>query len=85
MRLATNLAAALALAAFALPAFAQDTPDAAVAGTKQFEQKVLTDGLEGPWEITWGPDGWLWVTERTGGKITRVNPADGTKQVAIVI
>jgi len=86
MRLATKLATAmLVLAAFALPAFAQDTPDAAVAGTKQFEQKVLTDGLEGPWEITWGPDGWLWITERTGGKVTRVNPADGTKQVAIDI
>jgi PQQ-dependent dehydrogenase (s-GDH family) len=84
MKLATTLAAAaLLLAAFSLPSFAQDTPDAAVAGTKQFEQKVLTDGLEGPWEITWGPDGWLWVTERTGGKVTRVNPADGSKQVAI--
>ena len=67
------------------PALAQDTPDAAVAGTKQFDQQVLTDGLEGPWEITWGPDGWLWVTERTGGKVTRVNPADGTRQVAIDI
>lgn len=84
MKLATRFAAAvLALAALALPTFAQHTPDAAVAGTKQFEQKVLTDGLEGPWEITMGPDGWLWVTERTGGKVTRVNPADGTKQVAI--
>jgi PQQ-dependent dehydrogenase (s-GDH family) len=77
--------AILAVATLTLPALAQDTPDAAVPGTKQFEQKVLTDGLEGPWEITMGPDGWLWVTERTGGKITRVNPADGTKQVAIKI
>ena len=81
-----KLAAALAFVALGLaPALAQDTPDAAVTGTKQFEQTVLTTGLEGPWEITWGPDDWLWVTERTGGKITRVNPADGTKKEAIKI
>lgn len=79
----TLAAAALAVAAFVLPAVAQDTPDKAVAGTKQFEQAVLTTGLEGPWEIAMGPDGWLWVTERTGGKVTRVNPADGEKKVAI--
>ncbi|MBN9310203.1 glucose/sorbosone family PQQ-dependent dehydrogenase, partial [Devosia sp.] len=54
-------------------------------GTKQFEMKVLADGLDSPWEVTWAPDNWPWVTERTGGKITRVNPADGSKQVAIKI
>ena len=78
-------AALLALTALTLPALAQDTPDAAVSGTKQFEMTVLADGFEAPWEISWGPDGWLWLTERTGGRITRVNPADGTKQVAIDI
>lgn len=75
----------LALLAGTSLAFAQGTPDDAVAGTKQFEMKVLADGFEAPWEITWGPDGWLWLTERTGGKITRVNPADGSTQVAIDI
>src|SRR6187200_716294 len=76
---------AVAMLALAFPALAQDTPDSAVTGTKQFEQTVLATGFEGPWEITWGPDGWLWVTERTGGKITRVNPADGEKKEAIKI
>lgn len=85
MKAAVTLALALAGLMSVAPVLAQDTPDAAVAGTKQFEQTVLTDGLEGPWEITWGPDGWLWVTERTGGKVTRVNPADGEKKVAIDI
>ncbi|MBL8593919.1 MAG: PQQ-dependent sugar dehydrogenase, partial [Devosia sp.] len=81
-----RLFATFALAALiAAPALAQGTPDTAVTGTKQFEVKELTNGLEGPWEITWGPDDWLWVTERVGGKITRINPADGTKQVAIDI
>ncbi|MBN9315396.1 MAG: PQQ-dependent sugar dehydrogenase [Devosia sp.] len=84
MRFAATFAFALAVLATA-PVLAQGTPDSAVAGTKQFEMKVLADGLDSPWEVTWGPDNWLWVTERTGGKITRVNPADGSKQVAIKI
>ncbi len=42
-------------------------------------------GLEGPWEMSWGPDGRLWVTERTGKRVTRINPADGTKTVAVTI
>jgi len=75
----------LALLASTSLAVAQGTPDSAVTGTKQFEVRELTNGLEAPWEITWGPDNWLWLTERTGGKITRVNPEDGTKQVAIDI
>ena len=37
---------------------------------------VLTQGLSFPWEILYGPDNQLWITER-GGKVSRVNPADG--------
>jgi len=85
MRLFATFALAALIAGAAAPALAQGTPDTAVTGTKQFEMKELANGFEGPWEITWGPDDWLWVTERVGGKITRVNPADGTKQVAIDI
>jgi glucose/arabinose dehydrogenase len=36
-------------------------------------------------EITWGPDGFLWVTERVGKRVVRVNPADGSKSVAVTI
>jgi glucose/arabinose dehydrogenase len=39
--------------------------------------KVLTPNLNYPWEILWGPDNKLWITER-GGKISRVDPATGT-------
>jgi glucose/arabinose dehydrogenase len=37
---------------------------------------VLVNNLNYPWEILWGPDGFIWMTER-GGKISRVNPATG--------
>ncbi|MDB5505363.1 MAG: L-sorbosone dehydrogenase, partial [Devosia sp.] len=50
-----------------------------------FEMRVVATGLEGPWEVTWGPDDSLWVTERVGGRITRINPVDGTKTTAIDI
>jgi PQQ-dependent dehydrogenase (s-GDH family) len=73
------------LATTASPAPAQDTPASVVTGTTPFSEKVIVSGLEGPWELTMGPDGWLWVTERTAGRITRINPADGTKQVAITL
>ncbi|MCX2451659.1 PQQ-dependent sugar dehydrogenase [Pedobacter sp. PLR] len=45
-------------------------PDAAL------KTKVLTAGLAFPWEIIYGPDQQLWITER-GGKISRINPQTG--------
>jgi aldose sugar dehydrogenase len=41
------------------------------------DAKVITPGLNFPWEIIWGPDNFIWMTER-GGKISRVNPVNGT-------
>ncbi len=50
-----------------------------------FSFRVVATGLENPWEVAWGPDGRLWVTERTGKRVTRVNPADGSRKVAVSI
>lgn len=78
-------------AAARLPVFffalllAQDGPESVVPGTKKFDKRVVTSGLAGPWEITWGPDSMLWTTERTGKRVTRVNPANGERKVAITI
>ena len=65
--------------------FAQDGPESVVRGTKQFRKSVLVSGLAGPWELTWGPDNMLWVTERTGKRVTRIDPASGARTVAITI
>ncbi|MCP4383551.1 MAG: c-type cytochrome [Hyphomicrobiales bacterium] len=67
------------------PALGQDTPDAVVPGAQPFDMQVLTTDLRDPWEVTWGPDGFLWVTERTNGRIIRVDPRNGTKTVAVEI
>jgi PQQ-dependent dehydrogenase (s-GDH family) len=66
-------------------ALAQDGPDSVLRGTKEFRKSVLASGLAGPWELTWGPDNMLWVTERTGKRITRIDPVSGQRSVAITI
>ena len=36
----------------------------------------LVTNLTVPWELVWGPDNFLWMTER-GGRISRVDPTTG--------
>ncbi len=79
------LTLALLLASLAALAVAQDGPDSVLRGTKQFRKTVVTSGLAGPWELTWGPDNMLWVTERTGKRVTRVHPVSGERKVAITL
>ena len=43
---------------------------------------TIVTGLDIPWEIQWGPDGWIWVTERYG-RLGRVDPDMGTHQVLL--
>lgn len=50
-----------------------------------FESRVVATGFEDPWEVTFGPDGHLWITERTGKRVVRVDPADGTTTPAVTI
>jgi glucose/arabinose dehydrogenase len=45
-------------------------------GSVEIKNSVLVQGLNYPWEILWGPDNFIWMTER-GGRINRVNPATG--------
>ncbi len=45
---------------------------------------TLITGLNVPWEITWGPDDHIWMTERQG-KVSRVNPVTGTREVILDI
>ncbi len=37
---------------------------------------ILAKGLDVPWEITWGPDNWIWFTEQKG-LIRKVHPVTG--------
>ena len=39
--------------------------------------RVVKSGLSFPWEILWGKDNHIWMTER-GGKISKIDPLNGT-------
>lgn len=48
-----------------------------------FSMRVVASGLDAPWEITWGPDDRLWITERAGWRVIRMNPATGSYSVVL--
>ncbi len=45
-----------------------------------FTRSELPTTLNTPWEITYGPDGYLWISEDSG-IVSRVNPVNGDKVV----
>jgi hypothetical protein len=49
------------------------------AQNEPFSMRVVNPGyqLNSAWELTWGPDDSLWVTENFDYKIDRINPANG--------
>lgn len=53
--------------------FSQDV----VVGNTTLTQSDLVTGIQVPWEILWGPDDHIWVTERRG-RVLRIDPATGS-------
>lgn len=45
---------------------------------------VIASGLNVPWEIAWGPDNTIWITEQNG-IVSRIDPASGKKDVILRI
>ncbi|MBS1303222.1 L-sorbosone dehydrogenase [Loktanella sp. SALINAS62] len=67
-------------------AMAQVTPtDIATGDSSLFSSRVLTTGLDNPWAMRWGPDDRIWLTERTSGEVTRVDPTTGAQQVLLAL
>ncbi len=46
------------------------------------DTSTVISGLDVPWEMLWGPDNMLWVTERFG-RVSRINPQTGTQHVIL--
>src|SRR5262245_34205667 len=78
------LAAAAIVAMLPAAATMQD-PTLITNPAERFTMRVLASGLEGPWEVAWGPDQMLWVTERTGRRVIRINPTDGSRTTLVNI
>lgn len=61
-----------------------DARGKASAPDAQIALRDVITGLEVPWEILWGPDGWIWTTERSG-TVSRIHPDSGRRIVLLRI
>ena len=50
---------------------------------EKFTERVVARQLSDPWEITYGPDNFLWMTEAKGYRVSRVDPATGSRNVLL--
>jgi len=48
-----------------------------------FDIRIVARGLSDPWEVIYGPDDFLWVTESKGYRVQRIDPSSGEKKVLI--
>ncbi|MEO7924429.1 MAG: PQQ-dependent sugar dehydrogenase [Chitinophagaceae bacterium] len=55
------------------------------AQNEPFTMKVLANRFSFPYEVIYGPDNNLWLTERTAGRVTTVNPANGAKTTVLTL
>jgi PQQ-dependent dehydrogenase (s-GDH family) len=46
---------------------------------EKFAVRVVAEKLSDPWEVTYGPDKFLWLTEAKGYRVSRLDPATGTR------
>ncbi len=49
---------------------------------QDFELRIVAQGLQVPWSVLWGADGWLWCTERPG-RVSRIHPETGEQRVLL--
>jgi len=62
-------------AAFSVCSPVTDASDTAIS-REQLDVETVVAGLDTPWDLLWGPDDYLWVSERHGA-ISRVHPGTG--------
>ena len=51
-------------------------------GNTTLTEREVIGGLDVPWEIKWGPDNHIWVTERSG-IVSRVNVETGEQYIIL--
>lgn len=63
--------------------FAPATAQVVTWNNQVFKIDTLADQLGFPWEVTYGPDDSLWITEARGYKIVKVNARNGGKRTLL--
>ena len=53
-------------------------------GSTAIDTSTLISGINTPWEILWGPDNYIWFTERAG-RVNRLDPETGENQLILTI
>jgi len=48
-----------------------------------FKVRVVANKLSDAWEVTYGPDNYLWITEAKGYKVSRIDPVSGSKEILL--
>lgn len=48
-----------------------------------FARRIVARQLSDPWEVTYGPDNYLWLTEAKGYRVSRLDPTTGAKTVVL--
>lgn len=46
--------------------------------------RIVKKGLQHVWELTWGPDNHIWITERDG-RLSRIDPVNGNTSFSFTI
>lgn len=77
------MAGAMTLLLLSAPASWGAAPQKAkvVPTAEPFEGVVIAEGLAAPWDMVWGPDNHIWVSEREGSRIISVDPKTGEKKL----
>ncbi|WP_159445048.1 PQQ-dependent sugar dehydrogenase [Filimonas lacunae] len=50
---------------------------------ERFSVRTVAQNLSDPWELTYAPDNYLWITEARGYRVSRIHPRTGEKQVLL--
>ena len=72
---------ALMCAAFLTTPACSSNTGGPIATPGELRVETVVSGLDTPWDMVWGPDGHIWVSERRG-RISRVNPTTGQRTTA---
>src|SRR3954465_4168409 len=83
MMMRRRIVATLAVVLAAIVAMKASAPGSATAA-EDFTTTVVAGGFDTPWDMEWGPDSMIWISERPG-RIQRLDPRTGSHTLAGVV